>query len=76
MRTLKPKKEGRIEKPEDKTWNEWYNTLDKKEHEKMLAQLGLDDEEIGEWKNHKVFEDIESEAGEAAEGPRALKKKK
>jgi hypothetical protein len=45
----KPGEGSRIEKPEDREWCEWYNKLDVKEHEKMLAQLGLDKEDIEEW---------------------------
>lgn len=48
-RRKKPVSEGKIEKPEDKAWEEWFNKLDTKEHEKYLKQLGLDDEEIQEW---------------------------
>ena len=44
---LKP--EGKIEKPEDKAWREWYEKLDPKEHEEYLSKLGLDKEEIEEW---------------------------
>ena len=57
---MKPKREGKIEKAEDKAWREWYEKLDKKEHEKMLAQLGLDREDINDWENHKVFDGIEA----------------
>ena len=38
---MKPKKDGKIEKSEDKIWQDWYSKLDKKKHEKKLAQLGL-----------------------------------
>lgn len=76
MRATKPRKEGKIEKAEDRVWHEWYGKLDKKEHEKMLAQLGLDEEEIGEWENHKVFEGLEAEASQPQEEKPALKKRK
>lgn len=62
---LRAKKDNRIEKPEDKTWQEWYEKLDNKEHEKMLAQLGLEKEDIEEWGHHRVFQDIEEEAQSA-----------
>ncbi|MDD5163205.1 MAG: hypothetical protein PHD95_03285 [Candidatus ainarchaeum sp.] len=75
MRTLKSKKEGKIEKPEDKDWQEWYGKLDKKEHEKMLSQLGLDKEDIEEWDQHKVFDNLESEATGPTENPNPKKKK-
>jgi len=48
-RRIKPRSEGKIEKPEDKAWQEWYNGLDVKEHEARLAKLGLDKEDIEEW---------------------------
>ncbi len=41
--------EGKIEKPEDKIWKEWFNKLSLKEHENYLAKLGLDEEDIKEW---------------------------
>ena len=41
--------EGRIEKPEDKAWKEWFDKLSIKEHESYLAKLGLDEEDIKEW---------------------------
>jgi len=64
---MKPraKKEGRIEKPEDKVWKDWYAKLDEKEHEKRLSQLGLDKEDIEEWESHSVFDDLEAEASGA-----------
>ncbi len=45
----KPLPEGKIDKPEDKAWDEWFNGLPIEEHEKHLAQLGLDKEDIAEW---------------------------
>jgi hypothetical protein len=70
--------EGKIEKPEDKEWRKWYDTLDNKEHEKKLAMLGLDKEDIDEWEHHSVFQDIEQEIGgtEQADGERTEQKKK
>jgi hypothetical protein len=61
-RRTKPKPEGKIEKPEDKSWKEWYNSLDVKEHENYLSKLGLDKDDIEEW--------------EEAEGIKKPKKKK
>ncbi len=56
-RTLKNKKkpEGKIEKPEDKAWLDWYSKLDVAEHEAKLAQLGLDQEDIKEWEEVEGF---------------------
>lgn len=76
MNAKKPRKEGKIEKSEDKVWHEWYSKLDKKDHEKMLAQLGLDEEEIGEWETHEVFKDIEAETANDATGVSMPKKRK
>ena len=45
----KPPEGSKIEKPEDKAWNQWFKGLSKKEHEGYLAKLGLDEEEIEEW---------------------------
>jgi len=60
---LKPQPEGKIEKPEDKAWNEWYNGLDAKEHEKHLAQLGLDKEDIEEWEEVEGFKKPKKKKG-------------
>ncbi|MBN1941388.1 MAG: hypothetical protein JW772_04370 [Candidatus Diapherotrites archaeon] len=64
----KAAKKQKIEKPEDKDWLDWYNKLDNKEHEKKLAQLGLEKEEIEEWEQHSVLGDLEV----AAETPPAM----
>jgi len=48
-RRMRTKPEGKIEKPEDKAWQEWYDKLDAKEHENYLSKLGLDKEDIDEW---------------------------
>ena len=51
MRRRVRKKEGPIEKPEDKEWREWYEGLSKKDHEQYHAKLGLteeDEEELEE----------------------------
>lgn len=75
MRALKPKRTSKIEKPEDKDWQEWYSKLDKKEHEKILFQLGLDKEDIEEWGQHKVFDNLESESAGPVEILNSKKKK-
>lgn len=48
-RRTKKKPEGKIEKAEDKAWNQWFKGLSEKDHENYLAKLGLDKEEIDEW---------------------------
>jgi hypothetical protein len=46
LRKKKVPQEGKkIEKPEDKVWREWYNKLSQKDHEEMLAKLGIDKKE-------------------------------
>jgi len=52
-RKIKPKPGGKNEKPEDKSWQDWYNNLDVKEHENYLSKLGLDKEDIEEWEETK-----------------------
>jgi hypothetical protein len=56
-KSLKNRKipEGKIEKPEDKVWLDWYNKLDAKEHEEKLSQLGLDQDDIQEWEEVEGF---------------------
>ena len=49
QRRVKPVPNGKIEKPEDKAWKEWYDKLDPKEHEEYLSKLGLEKEDIEEW---------------------------
>ena len=51
MRQSVRKKEGPIEKLEDKAWRAWYEGLSKKDHEQYHAKLGLteaDEEELEE----------------------------
>ena len=48
-RMKKPAEGKRIEKAEDKAWNQWFKGLSEKEHEGYLSKLGLDKEEIEEW---------------------------
>lgn len=45
----KPAPNGKLEKGEDKAWQDWFNKLGIKEHEEYLAKLGLEKEEIEEW---------------------------
>lgn len=70
------KAEGKIDKPEDREWKKWYEGLDPKEHEKKLAMLGLDKEDIEEWEQHSVLQDIEQEAAPQGNETQLLKKKK
>ena len=65
---LKPRPEGKIEKSCDKDWNEWYNGLDVKEHEKHLAQLGLDKDDIEEWEEIEGFKKPENKKKENVAG--------
>lgn len=62
-------KDAKIEKPEDREWNRWFNGLDNKEHERKLAMLGLDKEDIDEWENHTVFQALEQEANAPEQAP-------
>lgn len=59
---LKPLPAEKIEKPGDKEWNKWYKSLDAKEHEKHLTQLGLDKEDIEEWEEIEGFKKPSKEA--------------
>ena len=68
--------DGKIEKPEDREWKQWYERLDTKEHEKKLAMLGLGKEDIDEWEHHTVFKDIEQEVDAGNEETKLNKKKK
>jgi len=54
-RRLKRAPRGKIEKPEDKAWREWFDNLDVKAHEAHLAKLGLDKEDIAEWEELEGF---------------------
>lgn len=69
QRRVKPVPEGRIEKPEDKAWKEWYEKLDPKEHEEYLSKLGLGKEDIEEWEEAGGFkgQSAGSEDSEEAE---------
>lgn len=41
------------EKAEDKVWNEWFDKLGPKDHDKYLKKLGLDDEDLNDF--HEEF---------------------
>ncbi len=44
-----PKKpRDHIEKPEDRTWHEWFDKLSDKDHKAYMEKLGLDDEDQAE----------------------------
>ncbi|MCX6798584.1 MAG: hypothetical protein NTW59_00630 [Candidatus Diapherotrites archaeon] len=55
VRRARPTPDGKIEKAEDKAWQEWFKKLDAKGHEEYLSKLGLDKEEIGEWEEAERF---------------------
>lgn len=37
------------EKPEDKAWQQWFQGLSMEEHDRKLRELGLDEEDVGEF---------------------------
>jgi hypothetical protein len=82
QRRVKPALEGKIEKPEDKAWKEWYDKLDPKEHEEYLSKLGLDKDDIEEWeetegfKEHAPGELEETMAAKKSAGAPITRKKK
>ncbi|MFH1663231.1 MAG: hypothetical protein ABH986_00160 [archaeon] len=49
-RTRKPVEGKIISKAEDMVWHEWYDKLTPEDHSKMLSKLGLDKEDIDEFK--------------------------
>jgi len=51
-----PQEGNAVSKAEDKVWHEWYNKLTPEDHCQMLAKLGLNKEEIDEFKE-EVFHD-------------------
>jgi len=61
---LKSRPEGKLEKAGDKEWNKWYEGLDAKEHEKHLAQLGLDKDDIEDWEEGEGFKEPSKETKE------------
>ena len=67
----RPKKkdtpEGKIEKAEDKMWKEEFDSMDVKDHEKALHQLGLDEEDIEEWEEMAGFKEPKPEHMELVE---------
>lgn len=74
-----PAENKKIEKSEDKEWRKWYETLGNKDHESMLKQLGLDEEDISDWermkKTGKSLEELAGEEGQSpiSKTPKALK---
>lgn len=76
QKRVKPVPDGKIEKPEDKSWKDWYEKLDPKEHEEYLAKLGLEKEEIDEWEHHSVLQSLEQEAGPEGIAPQPEPAKK
>lgn len=56
---VKPSEGKAISKPEDKEWKEWYNKLTPKDHEQMLAKLGLSKKD-----KEELQADLEKEAAE------------
>jgi len=58
MATRKPRSDGKIEKTDDKAWKQWFFEIPEKEHDDYLKQLGLDDEDMKEWHEHKHAEEI------------------
>ncbi|MBU2099704.1 hypothetical protein KKG83_07550 [Candidatus Micrarchaeota archaeon] len=50
IKRKKPVEGKVISKTEDKIWHEWYDKLTPEDHNKMLAKLGLDEEDRAEFK--------------------------
>ena len=72
-----PSEGKKIDKPEDKAWEKWFNELGDAEHKKHLAQLGLDEEDVEDWKGmHGQLDEIIAAENEAAEDAENTKKKK
>lgn len=61
-RTLRQKRDH-IEKPEDRDWLSWYNSLTPKDHEKYLEKLGLDKSDQEE------LDEVKKELKKAKEHP-------
>lgn len=74
QRPAKRRAEGKIEKPEDKEWGQWYSKLSSKEHQEYLSKLGLDDEEIKDWEGHHVLDEMSDPATDNAPAPKNKKK--
>ena len=76
---VKKSAEGaKLEKPEDRAWNEWFSGLKEEDHKKHLAQLGLDAEDVEDWKemHGHLDEIIETEQDAAEEAEKTKKRKK
>ncbi len=67
-RRKKPVEGKIINKREDNVWREWYSKLTPADHDKMLAKLGLDEEDREEF-----FE--ESNIGKPQTKPKTKSKK-
>jgi hypothetical protein len=65
QRKGRPVPEGKIEKPEDKDWQQWYSKLSNKEHNEYLAKLGLDGDDIKDWEGHHVLDELSTETQDA-----------
>ncbi|MFH1545685.1 MAG: hypothetical protein ABIE23_06400 [archaeon] len=64
MPKRKPKKplEGKSgSKPEDKDWKGWYNKLTPKDHEQILAKLGISKKDKEELQQELEKENAETE---------------
>jgi len=74
---VRAKSDGKILKQEDKHWNEWFSGLKEKDHEKLLGQLGLDNEDIDEWHHsHGKLDEVIAKEEEAAQAPAPKKARK
>jgi len=72
----KPLLDGKIVKPEDKVWKEWFDEIGEKEHDKYLHSLGLDEEDIEEWHSmHGKLDEFGESLAEAVEEKPKKKKK-
>jgi len=49
VRSIKTQPKGKIEKPEDKLWREWFEKIPENGHDEYLQKLGLDQSDIQEW---------------------------
>lgn len=76
MAMRKPRPDGKIENADDKAWKQWFSEIPDKEHDDYLKQLGLDEEDMKEWHEHKPAEKILDSGEPVAEPPRQPGKKK
>lgn len=67
---LKQKKDGKIEKLEDKQWQDWFSKIDEKTHGEFLQKLGLDNEDIKEWHGSHGKLDVLLDCGSGEELPK------